>query len=157
MTSADDRPARPASPGARAPSIPSPAGGVTCAGGTLRLAIGAQQDGATMEVRLNGELDMASSDDLRHHIGAVIAAHDPHRLLLDLSELSFADSSGLAVLVWAHQAMSRRGRQLRLHHPQTRVLRVLHVSGLHTRLHITEANIGESPGSAGPNRGRRPR
>ncbi|NED49705.1 STAS domain-containing protein, partial [Micromonospora aurantiaca] len=70
----------------------------------------------------------------------MIDRHDPHRLLLDLSELSFADSSGLAVLVWAHQVMTGHGRQLRLHHPQSRVLRIMNIAGLHNRLHITEAN-----------------
>jgi anti-anti-sigma factor len=106
--------------------------------------IGVEQDGSTTVLSLHGELDVATADQLGEHIAAVIAEHDPHRLLLELSNLSFADSSGLAVMVRAHQLLDGRGRQLRLLHPQPRVLRLLNITGLHTRLHITTA----APGSA---------
>ncbi|MFB4305285.1 STAS domain-containing protein [Actinomadura sp. GTD37] len=147
MTLADKRPhgARPALP-------PTTESTVTCANGALLLTVDAHPDGTTVELRLSGELDVAGSGDLRRHIGAVIAAHDPHRLVLDLSRLSFADSSGLAAIVWAHKAMSGRGGRLRLHHPHPRVLRVLHITGLHTRLHITEADAAEPCGPLGAHR-----
>jgi anti-anti-sigma factor len=103
------------------------------------LEISVQRDGHTTLLRLAGELDMATADELRRHILMALEHHDPHRLLLDLSKLDFTDSSGLAALVWAHQLLSSRGRQLRLHHPQPQVRRVLHITGLHTRLHITES------------------
>lgn len=110
------------------------------ASGPLLLAITVRRDGSTTELHLNGELDIATADELRRHIAEVVAAHDPERLLLDLSGLSFADSSGLSVMVWAHQLMTGRGRQLRLQRPQSRVLRILNISGLHRRLHITPAS-----------------
>ncbi|GAA2159658.1 hypothetical protein GCM10009727_71740 [Actinomadura napierensis] len=91
-------------------------------------------------LRLHGELDVATAAGLHRHIAVVLNEHDPHRLLLELSELTFTDSSGLAVMVWAHQSLDRRGRQLRLYHPHPRVLRILQVTGLHTRLHITESD-----------------
>ncbi|MFB4296249.1 STAS domain-containing protein [Actinomadura sp. NTSP31] len=104
------------------------------------LRIGVQHDGRTTVLRLCGELDLATAGGLHRHITVVLNEHDPHRLLLELSELTFTDSSGLAVMVWAHQSLDRRGRQLRLYHPHPRVLRILHVTGLHTRLHITEGD-----------------
>lgn len=139
MTQADRCP-----PGTLQSTPAQPPGGpaerpATYAGGTLQLSIGALSDGTTVELRLTGELDVSGADTLRRHIEDVIVEHDPHRLLLDLSGLTFADSSGLAAIVWAHKAMTARGRQLRLQHPQGRVLRVLHITGLHTRLHITES------------------
>ncbi|NEA24626.1 anti-sigma factor antagonist [Actinomadura bangladeshensis] len=135
------------------PGGPTPSATVSCAGGALLVAVDVRPHDSTAELRLRGELDAAASEDLRRHIGAVIDRHDPHRLLLDLSELSFADSSGLAVLVWAHQVMTGHGRQLRLHHPQSRVLRIMNIAGLHNRLHITEANAAarrRPPGSHRP-------
>jgi anti-anti-sigma factor len=125
------------------------AGVFACAPG---LMVGVEHDGSTSIVTLHGELDIAGAGRLGGHIAAVITEHDPHRLLLELSELAFTDSSGLAVMVWAHQVLDRRGRQLRLHHPQPRVLRLLNITGLHTRLHITEAPAG----GASPSSRRRP-
>lgn len=102
------------------------------------LHIDIRRDGRTTVLRLTGELDMATADVLRHHILLALGQHDPDRLLLDLTGLEFADSSGLAAMVWAHRLLTERGRQLRLYRPQPGVRRVLHVTGLHTRLHITE-------------------
>jgi anti-anti-sigma factor len=118
------------------------------------LAITVRKDGSTTELHLNGELDIATAEELRRHIAEVIAAHDPDRILLDLSELSFADSTGLAVMVWAHQLMSGRGRQLRLSRPQSRVLRILSISGLHRRLHIIPAGPAGRPARRRPGRRR---
>ncbi|WP_169806850.1 STAS domain-containing protein [Actinomadura macra] len=142
------------------PPVPSPAltppaaGTDAYTGSVLLLAVDVHHDGTTTELRLSGELDVATADELRHHIRMAVNAHNPHRLLLEMSGLGFADSSGLSVLVWAHQLMSERGHQLRLHHPQPQVMRVLHITGLHTRLHITEASA--SGGSRSPGSDRRP-
>jgi anti-anti-sigma factor len=102
------------------------------------LGIDIQRDGRTTVLRLTGELDLATADELRRHVLLALDRHEPDRLLLDLSGLSFTDSSGLAAMVWAHQLLTDRGRQLRLRSPQPLVRRALYVTGLHTRLHITE-------------------
>lgn len=102
------------------------------------LSIGVELDGSTVILRLHGELDLATADQLRRSIHTVLVEHDPHRLLLDVAELAFADSSGLSVLVWAHKQLTSRDHQLRLHHPQRHIRRILHVTGLDTRLHITD-------------------
>ncbi|QKW39719.1 STAS domain-containing protein [Actinomadura sp. NAK00032] len=158
MTTADGRRpagARPPVPDPPVPVPPVPVPPVpvppvetslTRADGTPLLAVGTRSDGTAVELRLEGELDVAGSEPLRRHIAAVIAAHDPQRLLLDLSGLSFADSSGLAVFVWAHKEMTGRGREFCLRRPQPKVLRVLHITGLHTRLDVTGTG-GAEPGA----------
>ncbi|MFD0902132.1 STAS domain-containing protein [Actinomadura sediminis] len=110
------------------------------------LQVAVRHDGSTTTLRLRGELDLSTADRLRDDMAVLLAEHDPHRLLLELSDLTHIDSSGLAVLVWAHRLLTGRGRRLLLHHPRRRVQRVLHVTGLHTRLHITEARPdGQTP------------
>ncbi|QXJ22276.1 STAS domain-containing protein [Actinomadura graeca] len=150
MTSIDNTPAQPGTSPRRAG--PLVVGRDVSADSVLMLAVDVQQDGSTTVLRLSGELDVATADDLRFHIRAAVEAHAPQRLLLDLSQLGFADSSGLSVLVWAHQLMSDRGHQLRLHHPQPQVMRVLHITGLHTRLHITERGADGAGRATGTDR-----
>jgi anti-sigma B factor antagonist len=87
-------------------------------------------------LHLRGELDMANTHHLRCHICAVLHDRDPARLVLDLSELDFIDSSGLAVMLWAHFRLTGRGHLLCLAAPHAHVLRVLRVTGMHQRLHI---------------------
>ncbi len=47
-------------------------------------------------IKLTGELDLATAQQLREALAAVASASE---VVLDLSELTFMDSSGLAVLV----------------------------------------------------------
>ncbi|MFD3498084.1 STAS domain-containing protein [Streptomyces sp. NPDC058678] len=54
----------------------------------------------------------------------------PQRTVLDLSGVTFMDSSGINVLVAAHQAVSDAQGWLRIAGAQGSVLRVLHLVGL---------------------------
>lgn len=75
-------------------------------------------------VALAGELDATNNQQLRHTLEAEIAA-GPRRLIVDLSQLEFMDSSALKVLLHGHRALARRGGALALAHPQGPVARVL--------------------------------
>lgn len=67
-------------------------------------------------------------------------AHQPGTaLVLDLSQVSFVDSSALGVLVSAHRRLRAEGSALLVSGVDERVLRVLRISGLVRHLHIIEA------------------
>jgi anti-anti-sigma factor len=57
--------------------------------------------------RLSGELDMATAVTLHEALQHVVAAHG--RLVLDMEELSFIDSSGLRALVQLSERMNGAG------------------------------------------------
>ncbi len=76
-------------------------------------------------IHLRGELDLASVPELEEVLGAA----DATRIEVDLSELSFIDSSGAAALVRARQAAEESGRTLRLARASTPVLRVFELLG----------------------------
>jgi anti-sigma B factor antagonist len=75
-------------------------------------------------VALAGELDATNNQQLRDMVEAEIAAL-PHRLILDLSELEFIDSSALKVLLHGHRALAGQGGALGLVQPRGAVARVL--------------------------------
>lgn len=68
---------------------------------------------------LTGELDLQASRSLgqrfNEEVGAGVAAAD---IILDLSAVSFIDSSALGVIVQAEQRLGRQGRGLALVAPQ---------------------------------------
>jgi anti-sigma B factor antagonist len=75
---------------------------------------------------LEGEIDMASADQLR----SVLMEHRTGPLILDASNLTFMDSSGLKVLVEA--AASRNGSgSLVLRRPSSSVRRLLEIIAPH--------------------------
>jgi anti-sigma B factor antagonist len=88
-------------------------------------------------VALRGELDIAGAIDLRNHLRAASKASND-RLILDLSELTFIDSTGLAILVEYHAKTQASGGRLILAGVQPPVARVLGISGLNGRLNTSE-------------------
>ena len=76
-----------------------------------------------------GEIDLATSDAFYDQLRVLVAAaHSP--AFVDLSEVSFIDSSGLNALVRASRVADGAGASLVLLAPSRAVRRVLLLSGL---------------------------
>ncbi|MGC4896826.1 STAS domain-containing protein [Micromonospora sp. DT31] len=89
----------------------------------------ARRDEGGVCLRLAGELDLGAAGELNAAIDSVIAAG--HRqLLLDLTELTFCDSTGIAAFVRGDNLLAADGGWLRLTGADGRVARVLEVTGL---------------------------
>ncbi len=80
-------------------------------------------------VSLEGELDLSNADALRAEF-ARIEATSVSRIVLDLSELEFIDSTGLAVILRAHERARNDGYVLRVLRPTGQVARVFELCGL---------------------------
>jgi anti-anti-sigma factor len=115
---------------------------VTHASPPSYLAIITECHGHRSVLRLRGELDAANQDQLRCAIRSVVDHHSPRVLVLDLSELGFADCSGLSAVLWAHKRLAGQGHELVLKGIQPLVRRLLDVTGLDTYLHVS---TGETP------------
>jgi anti-sigma B factor antagonist len=93
-------------------------------------------EGSATVIALTGELDLASSAALEDVLKRNSEAQN---LILDLRELEFIDSTGLSVLVKAHQAAQEQGRQFGLVQGGAQVQRLLTLTGLAERLRVAEA------------------
>lgn len=89
-------------------------------------------------VRLKGELDIATVDDLRNDLRKARQAHGEH-VILDMTELEFMDSQGLSVIVSCHKAVTAAGGSLALVAPRPIVRRTLEITGLSGRLHVFDS------------------
>lgn len=78
-------------------------------------------------LRLSGELDMASAPRLAEELERT-ATRDVERVVVDVRDLAFCDSSGLAVLMSWHQRCEQRGRELVLRSPRPNLLRLLEIT-----------------------------
>jgi anti-sigma B factor antagonist len=63
--------------------------------------------------RLEGRLNAVSSPEVKERLKSLIA-EDSHNLVLDLSDVSFIDSSGLSALVAGYKAAAEAGGSLKL-------------------------------------------
>ena len=89
----------------------------------------AGREGGGVYLRLAGELDMSTAGELTATIDR-LAADGERRMLLDLTDLTFCDSTGMAVFVRGDNRAAAVGGWLRLTGATGRVDRVLRVTGL---------------------------
>jgi anti-sigma B factor antagonist len=79
-------------------------------------------------LHLAGEIDAASSARLRALLGEQV--DERLDVVIDLSRVTFIDSSGLGVLVGALRRVQEHGHRLVLRAPTASLQRVLEVTGL---------------------------
>jgi anti-sigma B factor antagonist len=102
-----------------------------------------EQDGA-MHVALRGELDLSTVGKVEEELGRV-EANGPPLMVLDLSRLTFLDSSGLrCVLTAAERAREQERRFVIVRGPDP-VHRVFEITRLDERLEIVDDAPGAVP------------
>jgi anti-anti-sigma factor len=79
---------------------------------------------------VNGEVDMASSDALINALREALTAPGLKRVLVDLSKVTFLDSTGINTLVQSHQQACEQNINLQVVNPSTVALRVLDLTGV---------------------------
>ena len=87
------------------------------------------------QLQLRGELDVAAVDDFAAKVDEAGTA-GPSLLLIDLTELSFCDSSGIHVLIRTAARCTCMNIEMRLVGPQSNVRRVLELTGTAELLHL---------------------
>lgn len=109
------------------------------------LVLQTSRDGNTRIIELRGELDLANADalevELNHALGDGAC-----EIVVDMGELTFIDSTGIALLV---AALGRGGADGRLRFVPSQapaVTRVLKLTGIEERLPLVEASANEEAG-----------
>lgn len=96
-----------------------------------------QQGGATILV-VSGELDLRTSPELEERLGGAFDA-GAELVILDLRRIEFMDSTGLRVLLGAHQRAHESGRRFALVRGADQIERVLTLTGVRDMLTVVDA------------------
>jgi anti-sigma B factor antagonist len=97
-----------------------------------------QRDGAVV-LRLGGELDLYNAEEVRSALTAAIDS-GTLRIVVDMSQVEFVDSTALGVLLEARSKVGASG--LFLAAPQAETRRTLRVSGLDRHLAVHDSVDG---------------
>ena len=89
---------------------------------------------------VSGELDIASAPELEQVLDQ-IHPEQTKLVIVDLRELEFMDSTGLSIIVRAHQRLSEHDCELTLVQGPPQVQRLLDLTGVAERL-----RLGAEPG-----------
>lgn len=102
-------------------------------------------------LRLAGELDLTSGGHLRDALDTQLGLGRT-RLVLDMAELDFVDSTGLSVLIEFSKKSAHDGGQLVLAAPQPHPAKILKIAGVDRAIpvypDIADAIVATASGSA---------
>ena len=91
-------------------------------------------DHAAPVVVVRGEIDVATSPQLRNELNALVARGAQH-ITIEFGDVSFVDSSGLGVLVGTYKRLREEGSgSIRIVGAQPSVRKVFEITGLESAL-----------------------
>ncbi len=89
---------------------------------------------AAVVVKVAGDLDLATVDQLRMALDEAAALSPAAPIVVDLADAAFADSMSVGTIVRAYNAAQAQGRTLRVAEPSRIVARVLRIMGVYEAL-----------------------
>jgi anti-anti-sigma factor len=102
----------------------------------LRVEARQQQDRVVL--RLEGELDLASSPTLERALESADVASAP-LLVLDLDDLRFVDSTGLRIILLAHEGARSRGQEFAITPGSQQVQRLLSITSVADHMRVIDS------------------
>ena len=97
-----------------------------------------RNQGTASVLAVTGELDLRTSPELEDRLARVWAS-GAELVILDLRQIEFMDSTGLRVLLGAHQRAQETGRRFALVRGADQVERVLTLTGVRDLLTVVDA------------------
>ena len=94
------------------------------------MPITVQNRDSGLTIALSGEIDHHGAKDMMAQLTEAISTRLPAHLTLDMSAVTFMDSSGIAVLLRSQRQMAQHGGTLRAANIPTQARRVLDAAGV---------------------------
>jgi anti-sigma B factor antagonist len=88
-------------------------------------AVEAREENGTLVLYLSGDLDVTNAEEVRSAVNAAMSGH-AERVIFDLADLDFMDSSGIALLV----SVAGQVRDVQVRNPSAIVRRLIELTGL---------------------------
>ena len=93
------------------------------------MQITTKRSGDVLRASLSGELDHHSATEVRQALDGAIT-EDVQTLMLDMSGVTFMDSSGIGVILGRYRTMQQRGGRLCITAMSTYAARILKMAGV---------------------------
>jgi anti-anti-sigma factor len=98
----------------------------------------ARKEGDTVIASIYGEIDLHNSPEVRRALLMLLQQNNPNKLVLNLTQVPYMDSSAVAVLVETLQKMRKIGGKVCLTNLQPRVQGLLEIARLGSIFVITK-------------------
>lgn len=103
------------------------------------MLISTDYSSGSLTIRLSGELDHHGSREAMQKIDVLIDEYLPRDTAIDMSGLSFMDSSGIALILRTERRMREMGGRAAVLNPGKQPLRVIDASGIDRLIQVKGA------------------
>lgn len=83
-----------------------------------------------MVLAVSGEVDLGTAPSLEEAVTTAVETAGARAVRIDLTDVSFMDSTGLRVLLSGRQAAEQRGIAFSVANPRPHLLKVMRVTGI---------------------------
>ena len=90
----------------------------------------------TLVAEICGDIDHHTAKYFRGEIDKAIRSHNPLTLILDYSQVTFMDSSGIGLVMGRYRIMSEMGGEVIVASPPAYIRKVLQLAGMHRQSRI---------------------
>ena len=94
------------------------------------MAVTSSQEGRSLRLALSGEVDHHRAGEIMGDIGRLLDRGLPRQVEVDLSGVTFMDSSGIAILLRTHRRVGELGGVLTVRGAPPQAAKVLQAAGL---------------------------
>lgn len=95
--------------------------------------------GRVLHINLSGEMDECSAQDAREKCDRLIDDNaNAEKIVIDLSEVAFMDSTGIGFLIGRYKKASRLSLPLYIEKPNFAADKILNLSGIYSLIPKTE-------------------
>jgi anti-sigma B factor antagonist len=108
----------------------------------MDLGLDVKEQGGWVVLSVSGEVDVATAPRLRERLVDLVTEGN-HRIVVDLENVDFLDSTGLGVLVGALKRVRTHDGDLGLVCTQPRILKVFEITGL-TKVFAIHKSVDEA-------------
>lgn len=87
-------------------------------------------------VRIDGDIDHHSCEEIRSKIDKEITIKNPKSILFDMEQVGFMDSSGIGVLIGRYKLISNNGGKAGMTNVKPQIMRLCEICGLQKIIQI---------------------
>ncbi len=99
--------------------------------------------GEVVTAYLSGELDHHSAREMRNSIDNALELNMPSLLILDFSDVSFMDSSGIGLIMGRYRVLSQRKAELHITGTAPGIYKMMRLAGMERLATIDTSNKTE--------------
>ena len=103
-----------------------------------------EREGDNLVIYLIDELDQHCARNIIEALDRIVTLYPEESMILDLSRLTFMDSSGLAVAVNLHRMLQASDRTLTIRHTPAQAMRVFHAAHLEKQINFLESGEADN-------------